>query len=123
MATLLVTGSRNLDHRIHLTPIHRILTFAHDKYNFTKLVEGGATGADSIAFNWARARDIEIVTYPAEWEIHGRSAGPRRNMQMLVANPDAIVYAFPIGKSPGTRHCIKAAQTRGHVVEVFEMSL
>ncbi len=44
-------------------------------------------GADSLAGEWARARGIPETPVPAEWEKHGRKAGPIRNEQMLAMKP------------------------------------
>lgn len=123
MTTLIVTGSRDLHLVVHRTPVFRILTEAYRQHQFTLVVEGGATGADTLAVQWARTMGLPVNTYMADWSLYGRSAGPRRNVQMLKDNPGAVVYAFPLGKSIGTRHCIKTALSRGHVVVVTEMSL
>ena len=40
-------------------------------------------GADAIADVVARELGLVVRRYPAEWSKYGRSAGPRRNAQML----------------------------------------
>ena len=47
------------------------------------IIHGAAAGADSMAGRYARENDIECREFPAEWERYGRSAGYRRNQQML----------------------------------------
>jgi hypothetical protein len=61
-------------------------------------------------------RVLEMIEVPAEWETHGRKAGPIRNARMLEHKPDLVV-AFPGGK--GTANCV--AQARGMGVEVLEV--
>lgn len=117
MTTLLITGSRNYWDR---DTLFSVLDKAHATHNFTLLVEGGCEGADSIAVHWAVTNNVPVKTYLADWATHGRSAGPKRNIQMLVDNPGALIYAFPIGLSRGTRGCIREAEKRKHRVVVTE---
>lgn len=81
----------------------------------TELIEGGASGADCLAANWAiwkkdRTGRPEHSRVPAEWELHGRSAGPIRNVKMAKMGPD-IVLACPGGI--GTQHMIDTAKAHG----------
>lgn len=43
------------------------------------------TGADAHAVAWAKFRNYAIQPYPADWDAYGKSAGPRRNRQMVLA--------------------------------------
>jgi hypothetical protein len=83
------------------------------------VIHGGATGADSLAGKWAKARGITVLEFPADWLSHGRSAGPIRNAKMLrEGNPD-LVLAMPGGT--GTADMIRKAKAAGvPVVEVTE---
>jgi excisionase family DNA binding protein len=57
------------------------------------------------------------VQYPAQWEVYGKSAGPRRNEHMLrEGKPDGFV-AFPGGV--GTAHLVRIAKAAG--VKVWEV--
>lgn len=79
------------------------------------LFQGGANGADLLAKEWAGDFDCEVVTVEANWDKHGKAAGPIRNGEMLdKAGSDAIVIAFPGGK--GTENCIKQAKERNMIV-------
>lgn len=82
----------------------------HKVTPITTLIEGGARGADRLAAVWARLNNIQWVRVDANWPAHGRSAGPRRNLEMLKLNPQ-LVIAFPGGQ--GTAHMIKAAHQQG----------
>jgi len=55
-------------------------------------------------------RDVKLTRCRAEWEKHGKRAGPIRNRQMLELKPDGVV-AFPGDR--GTRDMITAAQEAG----------
>jgi len=69
--------------------------------SISKIVSGGATGADALAESYAKLRDIPIQVFPADWDTHGRAAGPIRNRQIVKASD--LIVAFWDGKSPGTR--------------------
>lgn len=86
-----------------------------DKYDPTVVVAGGATGADSLAEDWAKSRQRAIIIFPAEWKKHGKAAGAMRNQRMLRAGPK-LVIAFPGGN--GTADMVKRARAAG--VEVYE---
>lgn len=89
------------------------------KLVITCIVEGGAPGADTLARLYGQACGIEVKEYAADWDTHGRAAGPIRNKQMLDENPDVeLVVAFPGGR--GTANMIKQAKERG--VSVLEVA-
>jgi hypothetical protein len=92
--------------------VESVLDEIHAKTPITELIQGGADGADRLAFGWAcRARGISnIVTHHAEWEKYGRRAGPIRNALMLEDKPD-LVIAFPGGR--GTANMIKQTLAAG----------
>ena len=82
------------------------------------VVSGGAKGADTLAFRWSMAQDgVGSEVWKAEWDKHGKAAGPIRNEQMLRSGAD-LVIAFPGGR--GTDHMIKIAKKAG--VEVYEVN-
>lgn len=76
------------------------------------LVHGAATGADTMAGKIAKELGWQVEEYPADWNKHGKAAGPIRNQQMVDLGAD-ICLAFPLGESRGTRHCMKAAERAG----------
>lgn len=88
------------------------------------LVHGGARGADSIADNVWRIWMLNTALatpeiHRADWDRYGKSAGHRRNAEMIAAGAD-VVLAFPLGASPGTRGCIALAEKAGVPVVVYE---
>lgn len=74
------------------------------------IVHGAASGADSLADDWAIGRDVLVEPHPADWAVHGRAAGPIRNQEMLEAGAD-LVIAFPGGR--GTGDMIRRARRAG----------
>ena len=75
------------------------------------VIEGGASGADSLAFQWAQARQKPVITHFANWHKLGKKAGPIRNKEMLDQWEPDQVLAFPGGV--GTANMVKQANERG----------
>jgi len=70
------------------------------------------TGVDYMVRQWCIARagegDPGFTVYRADWKVHGRRAGPLRNLLMLfAAGKDALLLSFPGGR--GTAHCTRSA--------------
>jgi hypothetical protein len=99
---ILVTGSRFYKNK---DKVFEVL----DELSPSFIVQGGATGADFLAKQYAITHRIEYDTIEAEWDIHGRSAGPKRNQEMLNKHPNIeLVVAFPGNK--GTADMVRRAQ-------------
>lgn len=79
----------------------------------TVIIHGAAAGVDSMAGLWARRNNIPEEAYPADWEKHGKAAGPIRNKQMLDEGKPDCVLAFPTKNSKGTRNMITQAEKAG----------
>jgi hypothetical protein len=66
---------------------------------------------DDIADDLAREEHWELDVFPADWVSHGKSAGPKRNREMLKAYAHtATLLAFPAPDSTGTVNCIETAK-------------
>lgn len=89
----------------------RCLNQLHEKHGITLIIEGGANGADAHAGIWADNAGIPRCTFHANWNAHGRKAGPIRNKHMLeFMRPDCVV-AFPGGA--GTADMVRQAEAEG----------
>jgi hypothetical protein len=82
------------------------------------VVQGGASGADAHAQEWARSQGVCSVTFEANWTKLGDVAGPIRNRWMFKFMPIDIVLAFPGGT--GTQGCVREARRMG--VDVREIT-
>ncbi len=91
--------------------LDRELDRLHAEHGFTHVIEGVARGADQLAGQWARARGIALVEFPARWEEEGRHAALIRNERMLKEGLPDLVVAFP-GKR-GTYHMCRLASEAG----------
>lgn len=97
-----------------------------ERFPAMTVITGGATGADAMAADWARVNDVPQEVHYADWDRHGRAAGPKRNRKMLATLFDykaagcAVgIVAFPGGK--GTADMKAAASERG--VPVWEPAI
>jgi hypothetical protein len=84
------------------------------------VISGGAYGPDSIAASIARARGLRVSVFPADWATYGKSAGPKRNTQIveLLESGRDCVFAFWDGSSHGTNDVIEKATLKKVTVEV-----
>lgn len=85
------------------------------------VVSGAAKGADSLGEQYAREKGYTVERYPADWNTHGRAAGPIRNAQM--ANSADALIAFWNGQSKGTKSMINIAKTKGLGVRVISYTI
>lgn len=85
------------------------------------IVSGTARGADSLGEKYAQEHSYTIERYPADWNTHGKAAGPIRNAQM--ANSADALIAFWDGKSHGTQSMINIAKAKGLLVRVINYTI
>ena len=80
------------------------------------IVSGHASGADSLGEKFAADHNLQCELYPADWDKHGKAAGPIRNAEMAEV-ADALI-AFWDGQSRGTANMISLAKSKGLSVAV-----
>lgn len=105
---VLVCGGRNFNDALTLGSW---LGGIHKQHGITLLIEGGASGADLMARKFAEWQAIPVKTFPAEWDAHGKAAGPIRNKQMLDEGKPDLVVAFNGGI--GTANMVRQARSAG----------
>lgn len=85
------------------------------------IMHGGARGADRIAGEIGLANGFKVKVFMADWEKHGKGAGPIRNRRMLDENPDLVLAFHPhLEESKGTKDMVMIARIKGVKVEVFQ---
>lgn len=89
---VLVCGGRDYGER---GVLYAVLDQAHLMNPIVCLICGGASGADSLAVEWALSRGVPEEVYLADWGRYGNGAGPIRNALMLAEGKPDIVVAFP----------------------------
>jgi hypothetical protein len=116
------SGSRHAKDREYifstLDVLSKIMTFE-------KFYLGDAKGADTIMLQYAKDRDIEYDISYADWNTHGKGAGPIRNKELLdKAEEDGrkkMLVAFPHRDevSKGTWNTIQQARDRNMRIFIF----
>lgn len=81
------------------------------------MISGGCRGPDQMAELWGAERGVCAVRHLPEWDRFGRSAGPRRNAEMMKRATRLI--AFWDGRSAGTASSIGLAKSKGIPVEII----
>lgn len=71
-------------------------------------VSGCCYGADALGERYANENGYKLELFPADWKKYGRSAGPKRNLEM--AKIADYVICFWDGKSKGTHSMIEYAK-------------
>lgn len=101
-----IVGSRGFNN-------YQLLKASLEEYinEATLVASGGAKGADSLGEYWAKANGIETKIFLPDWNKHGKSAGYKRNID-IIENAD-LVIAFWDGISAGTKHSMDIAEKTG----------
>jgi hypothetical protein len=86
----------------------------------TTIIQGGATGADTIARLWASRKGIPNKEFKADWKIYGKAAGALRNQKMLDEGRPDLVVAFPGGS--GTADMVARTRKAGIPLRIIEES-
>jgi hypothetical protein len=89
------------------------------QFPIATVVSGGAPGIDSLGEQYAEEMNLKLNIYQADWERHGRAAGPIRNRKMA-ENADALIAIWD-GKSRGTKNMIETATKLGLLVYIKEV--
>lgn len=100
---VLVCGSRHFNNP-------NLMKEVLDKYQIDEIIEGEARGADTLALLYGLKTNIPVRRYPADWNKHGKAAGPIRNSQMLKEGKPDLVVAFLYNDSRGTKNMVEQAK-------------
>lgn len=71
----------------------------------TEIVSGTAKGADQLGERYATENNIRITLFAADWNRHGKKAGPMRNRTMA-EYADQLIAVWN-GESKGTKNMIE----------------
>lgn len=107
-----IVGSRKLT----VTEIERYLT-----EDVTEIISGGATGIDTCAREFARARGLKFTEFLPNYKKYGRGAPLKRNLQ-IIDYADAVI-AFWDGKSRGTKYVIDQCKGRNKRITVYKVGI
>lgn len=112
---ILITGSRDWDDEQAI--VGALWGYTDDFPELTAedftLVSGACpTGADRIAEEAAERAGMPIERHPAQWDRYGKSAGFRRNAELVDRGAD-VCLAFIRGESRGASMTADLAEKAG----------
>jgi hypothetical protein len=121
MKAAIFTGSRRFS---SIKSIFKVLA-KYSKYDI--IIQGDCpSGADLIVKTIGRWFGKTIIPMPAQWDIYGKSAGPKRNKEMLKVllslqncGYSVRVEAFPTEESTGTYDMLRQARKEKVKTKVY----
>jgi hypothetical protein len=98
---VVIFGSRGIS---DMQEVDKALAHSGVAGRITEVVSGGARGVDALARIYAQEHALPFKLFTADWEKHGKRAGPMRNMEMA----DYADFGIAVwdGRSQGTAHMI-----------------
>jgi hypothetical protein len=115
---LAVCGGRGYSNRARIFAVLDLVVI--DRGAVEAFMAGDASGADRLAWEWARARRIpqeRCTRYEADWDeaehLTGKceAAGPIRNRRMIREGKPNVLVAAP--GDDGTADCVRQAKAAG----------
>ena len=100
---VIIAGGRNITD-------YELVWHAIDAAGFeiTEVVSGAARGVDELGEQYALEYDLPVRRFPADWNAHGKMAGPLRNGAMA-QYADALILIWD-GASRGSASMLRCAQ-------------
>jgi hypothetical protein len=127
---VLVTGGRTYSNKdLVYSVLDSLLALPAVGADNLVIMNGGATGADSLSTSWAMFRRIPVFVFAAQWDRHGKEAGAIRNLRMAMElrtcrdklGEECLVVGFktPGKQNLGTNHMMSiAARENFRVIDV-----
>lgn len=115
---VIIAGSREFaDFKLLCKTMDHMLSKKLSEGYSIQVISGASRGADKLGEQYAGLRGYEVISMPADWDYYGKRAGYLRNVEM--ANIADALVAFHNGVSPGTRHMIDTAKSKGIPTKVI----
>ncbi len=106
-----IVGSR--DYR----DLESVRRYVNSLPNNAAIVSGATPGVDQTAEVAARARGLQTMIFPPDWEHRGSRSEQQWN-RLILKNAD-LVAVFWNGQSLGTQTLIEIAQEMGKPLEIY----
>ncbi len=109
---IIIAGGRDIDnYEVVRDALEESLIHKDVSMSDIEIVQGGATGVDRSAKYISSVANASMKEFKADWNTHGRAAGPIRNKQMA-EYADALILIWD-GKSRGSASMLKEAEKQG----------
>lgn len=107
---IIIAGSRGITKISTLNKTVDRLLWINPKFfdHLSAIISGTANGVDKLGEQWAQFNSIPVIKMPADWNTHGKAAGPIRNAAMAEIADFAIILWD--GSSPGTLNMLQNMQ-------------
>ena len=120
---IIIAGSRDFnDYELLKKSAIEIITKKTMLPDLTRIISGGARGADTLGERFANEMGLEISRFIPDWDGLGKRAGYVRNAEMakfaVEDDNNGMLIAFWDGQSRGTKHMIDLAKRYGLEVHV-----
>ena len=113
---IIIAGSREIfDYEL----LKKFMKKICDQYEITQVISGNAKGMDKCGEYWAVEHGIPIVDMPADWDKHGKAAGPIRNAEMLKISD--LILVIKKTESRGSSHMASIAKASGKPTFVYNV--
>lgn len=122
--SIVITGSRSITDKVF---IEQAMLMASEELALvhqlelnninTRFILGGAVGVDRLVQDFVEKQNFETEIILPDWNLHGRSAGFKRNI--IMADKANICIAIWDGKSNGTKHMIDYCQKKPILTLVY----
>lgn len=110
---VIIAGSRTInDYSLVLRAIEK------SGFSPTEVVCGGAKGVDTLGARWAKEVGLPIGYFAADWDSHGKAAGPIRNREMAEYSVGGGLILVWDGKSRGSANMKMVAEELG--LQIYE---
>lgn len=80
------------------------------------VVSGCCKGADKLGERYAKEHGLSVISFPANWNKHGKSAGYIRNTKMAEIGNACIAFLSSVGNNTGTKMMIRIAREKNLLV-------
>ena len=118
---LIIAGSRDFNNYKTLEIETSKFIRDHTYNEPITVVCGMARGADLLGKKFAEENSYNVIERPANWILHGKSAGYRRNEEMATISTHCIVFRVGGESSKGSTHMINLAKKHELVLKVIDL--
>ncbi|MBR0120878.1 MAG: DUF2493 domain-containing protein [Clostridia bacterium] len=117
---IVICGGRHFNDYEYLKTSCREIIVQLNTDKPVEIVSGHCMGCDLLGEKFAEENGYKLTVFPAEWKKYGKSAGIKRNIQMIdyIGHTDSAVIGFVSNNTKGTRYTVERANENG--IKTFE---